>query len=723
LLALLSKESALLAPLFLVILDLGRWKKPGHWSRYLSMLLPVLIYLWLRSFANLEGSAWPTDAAQDKVLEKLNLIAGMYARLLVWPWPLSPARSVDYLPAPGTLIPAVLVLGALGVLAFRKSQTPWLVLTGFVWALLALAPSMAATLDKGLLGERYLYLPMTGLGLALAASLQHLPRLPLALLGGLAIVLIQVRLPQWQNGRTVWMAAHESSPTPYTAGGLAWYLHRDGTRMGQDGTLAEADLQASLPLLEQALIGTTEWSDAGWPAYRKACPLVIKAHLEAEDWQGAARLGKLIWEDQLCPQMGTSLLRQYGEGLLSIGEWSSSLDLLLAAEAIDMVRAISIDEAAAGRPVFIIHSSGRAGNSSAYAWENALRNTGVSRVERLDLGAGFDKDRAVLQAIEQEDPGLILLGTLPMHTRDLVRAAHQAGLAQGRSWLSLPGRVQPRDHARIENYETMAQIAAALMGLGESDAVDALVRASEDPEALRVEMVDLLKRSQSDLQCGAELLVRLESEESSAVITHIYELLQSGECSFRGPVLEIAARAQARDGNWQGALMSSMGSALMRSMDALPGGLESVRDQRAVLIHRPDSLVPLWTTLWKATQQEQGLIGLGQLAWQDENLEAQISALRAASPDLIVLALLPQDAAQLRVLIQSALPGRRIIEIPAVSAPGQRHRPMDEPALVTLGAWMRAKGLEKDSVQLAAQTQAPVAFLHAMEGLLLESQR
>ena len=215
---LLSKESAVLAPLMLLALDLGRglwWDKREDrvargfaWQRYLALVAGVLVYLPLRRMADLDSAIAPTSASLSLVGSKVGQIIGVYGKLLVWPWPLTPARHIHYLPpAHETLFGAAVALGLLGF-AVWKAPRRALAIAGVGWALVTWAPSVAATIDKGLLGERYLYFPMAGLGLTLAAALPATVRSwHVALAAVPAVLLIQLRLP---TGKT----AAPSGSTP-----------------------------------------------------------------------------------------------------------------------------------------------------------------------------------------------------------------------------------------------------------------------------------------------------------------------------------------------------------------------------------------------------------------------------------------------------------------------------------------------------------------------------
>lgn len=298
--ALLSKESAVLAPGLLLALDLARWRRPGPWGRYLPLMAALALYGGLRAWAGVQGSLDAAGTGLALVGSRLPQIAATYAGMVVWPWPLSPARHLHYLPELARTLPALLALLALIGLALWRGERRALVLAGLTWAALTWAPTLAATVDKGLLGERYLYFPLAGLALAAAAALPRAPW-PAALALALPCVLaLQLRLPQWKDSRTVWEAAHEADPTPFTMAGLGWYRRRDG------------ELEAALPLLVGALEGS--------PPYRDACELVVLAHLEAKQPVEAARVGLWAIDERGCPLSG-EIVNHTALALATVGRW------------------------------------------------------------------------------------------------------------------------------------------------------------------------------------------------------------------------------------------------------------------------------------------------------------------------------------------------------------------------------------------------------------------
>jgi len=301
--ALLSKESAVLAPLMLLALDIARWHKPGPWRRYIPLGGALGMYAGMRSWAGINHGIVPADGNLSLVMEHAPEMLSLYGQLLVWPWPLTPARHIYYLPSVGqTLLGALITLGIVGTL-LKKGAHRGLVLGGLTWTILTFAPSLAATLDKGLLGERYLYLPIAGLGLALAAAIRTIPKWPIVFLSASAVLVLQIRLPDWQDSRAVWARAHQDAPSPYTAAGLAWYLHRD------------KDTEEAIALFTMALEGN--------PPYRDVCDLIVSAHLEIKEAKKAAEIGAWAIDERGCPTQGL-IVNHTAVALAGIGQWDAA---------------------------------------------------------------------------------------------------------------------------------------------------------------------------------------------------------------------------------------------------------------------------------------------------------------------------------------------------------------------------------------------------------------
>ncbi len=311
---LLSKESALLAPAMLLVLDLGRghlpWERPDRpalwrgWPRYVALGAAVAVTLGLRAAVGVNAGITPGAGSWQLVADALDRVVGVYAGLLVWPWPLTPARHLLYLAPLSDHLLEVVLVGGLAIAALARGHRRGLVVAGLAFALLAWLPSLAATLDKGLLGERYLYMPLAGVGMAIAAAL---PRVPLWLPAGLAapaVLALQLRLPDWHDSETVWRRAHDVAPTPFTAAGYGWYVHRDG------------DYAAASDLLVDAVMGD--------PPYRDACDLVLMSLLEAHQEARAVDVGRRIVDEGRC-RPDSLVTHHLAIALAGEGHWDEAI--------------------------------------------------------------------------------------------------------------------------------------------------------------------------------------------------------------------------------------------------------------------------------------------------------------------------------------------------------------------------------------------------------------
>ena len=307
---LLSKESAILAPLMLLCLDAVRFGRPRGWARYAALVVGAAAFLGMRQWAGIGSHAVPSAESWDTLFERLHTVLGIYGSLLVWPWPLTPARHILWLPEVQWpfWVGGTCFLGLLGY-GFWRAKDRKLMLAGLAWAVLSFAPTLAATVDKGLMGERYLYFPMAGLALALVGVVGKELKVwkALALLLVPSLVAIELRLPDWRDSRTLWTAAHDAEPTAFTAGGLAWYVYDDG------------DYEEAKPLFIHAIEND--------PPYRDACTHLLMVHLALDDPQGAVDMGSWGMRERGCPPIPETL-GNYGLALASVGRWTEAVPVV-----------------------------------------------------------------------------------------------------------------------------------------------------------------------------------------------------------------------------------------------------------------------------------------------------------------------------------------------------------------------------------------------------------
>ncbi|MCB9742007.1 MAG: hypothetical protein H6740_05370 [Alphaproteobacteria bacterium] len=118
---------------------------------------------------------------------------------------------------------------------------------GLLFAALAFAPSLGAIALRGQLGERYLYLPMGGIALALGAACPDLGAPGRPGPAGIAWLLtLQARLPEWASDLSLQSAALRDHPSPYTRVALAHILHGEG-RLPEAAALFQAALEDERP--------------------------------------------------------------------------------------------------------------------------------------------------------------------------------------------------------------------------------------------------------------------------------------------------------------------------------------------------------------------------------------------------------------------------------------------------------------------------------------------
>jgi protein O-mannosyl-transferase len=227
--ATLSKESGVLAPVLLGLLDLARWRRPGGLARYGAMGLALAVWFALRQGAGVHVSNLPDPGGVALLFANLHRVVASYGLLVLAPWPLSTGRTLELLHDP----PVRVALGLCGVVLLAIWQV-WrgraLGAAGLIFSLVAVAPPLVAIAGKGQLGERYLYLALAGLALGVAASLPARSRwlwLALPVAAGWTGVLHQ-RLPQWQNALDLWASAAENTPSGYAFTGYAHELNRAG---------------------------------------------------------------------------------------------------------------------------------------------------------------------------------------------------------------------------------------------------------------------------------------------------------------------------------------------------------------------------------------------------------------------------------------------------------------------------------------------------------------
>ncbi|MEO5509972.1 MAG: hypothetical protein ABIS27_05025, partial [Longimicrobiales bacterium] len=248
LLALLAKESAVVLPGLLVLLDLMQRRVPLNWRgvrEYIGamavpifLLVSVLIcYLSVRYDA-LGGTLTGTETGPSfphlKEHRLLNAFRAFpeYLRLLFFPADL----TTDYVPATVFAVTSLTLMCAVGLalligLTILMCTTPWLPLIGAApaWFLISLSPVSNIFFPIGVLvAERTLYLPSVALSILIAFTAAHMnatvtPRARRNVGLAFAAVLLAcgvrtwIRNPDWKNTSAVQTAVFRDHPESYHA--------------------------------------------------------------------------------------------------------------------------------------------------------------------------------------------------------------------------------------------------------------------------------------------------------------------------------------------------------------------------------------------------------------------------------------------------------------------------------------------------------------------------
>jgi len=221
--ALLTKESALLAPLLLATVALARTGRPGSLRGHAAVLAAVVVYLGLRVQA---GVPPPVRADLAHLQAAVPQSLAFYARDLLWPVDLAPGLHLAWPPAVPWPMLGLLAVAAGALLALGQRRA----LGGLVFAALTLAPALPAVAHQGLVADRYLYLPLAGIALAVGAAFRAPgPALLVCLtmgLGGAVGTGLQTRI--WHDEDSLWTASLARHPSPWIYGVIARELDLSG---------------------------------------------------------------------------------------------------------------------------------------------------------------------------------------------------------------------------------------------------------------------------------------------------------------------------------------------------------------------------------------------------------------------------------------------------------------------------------------------------------------
>lgn len=282
-LALFSKETAALFPLSLAACEIlfggegrgGLFHDPraqGLWSRiarpapfFLALIPPLIAYAWIRFqlFGEYARAPYIGGTFLANLLTSLKA-AVLYARLLLWPHPL----SINYRVAaagswtePRVLAGAALLLGLAAALwALRGNRKALFWLFGLLWPMAAVLNFVPFFDEVSLVNDRHLYFSLSAFAVLSAWGLSRLSVSGLffsraAAAAGILLLaagsgLIRLRVQDWRDEVSLHRQAVRVSPDSYRAyNDLGWAYHARG-----DFAQAEESYQKALAIFPAIVV-------------------------------------------------------------------------------------------------------------------------------------------------------------------------------------------------------------------------------------------------------------------------------------------------------------------------------------------------------------------------------------------------------------------------------------------------------------------------------------
>lgn len=363
---LLSKAILIVLPPLLLVLDYWPLKRAqGLWGRKawrewtplllektpLIVLAAVFMAINLRTHVSGTGRELALPAATRLGLIAPNVMA--YLRILAVPVRLNviyPDSNVVVWPV--TLGAAVLLLAVTLAGLGQRKKRPWL-LAGWLWFLVGLLPILRGVrLGLAQYADRFTYLPLIGLGIALAWTAAEWARGPwrkrmVGLLGavvlGLCLIRTQGQLRWWRDSLTLLSRAVRLAPTSAAVHlGLANALF-------EKGRIREAEIHY------RETVQLYPWEDLHWGNWGAALALL-----------GRAQEARAVLESRMQDsRAGVPLLHgAYGMASLHLGEWRDAIWHLK--------RALDLEPANSGYRVELIRALFESGENAEALGQAAL---------------------------------------------------------------------------------------------------------------------------------------------------------------------------------------------------------------------------------------------------------------------------------------------------------------------------------------------------------------
>jgi hypothetical protein len=230
--AVLSKESALLLPLLVAVLDWCRPRADRAPGGMAAVMLGIGLAIGLRLLAGVGGATLPPMEGWALVGVHAVDWVGTLGASVIWPAPVTSARDLHW----ADLVPAGRVAigwGGLGLMLIvgllHRGRSRRLAMGGLLWVCASMALIVVPMADKGGFGDRFWYLPLVGVALFVAAVIPRRVAPWWSMLVAVsAVVVLSVRLQDWRDDAQMWAAAARDVPIPVNHVGLAHAMSMDG---------------------------------------------------------------------------------------------------------------------------------------------------------------------------------------------------------------------------------------------------------------------------------------------------------------------------------------------------------------------------------------------------------------------------------------------------------------------------------------------------------------
>ena len=324
--ALCSKESSVVGLLFLPLLDWGRGTKRESWSVYLAFLFSLIVWAVMRWSADIAVQDLEFGTGFEWVTGEFDQILSNYVRLFFWPFDLSVGRSVEYLRDPGWMVVSGLLLGGCftGFLLICGRR---IAAAGLAIFVLSFAPAVLAIAANAQLGERYLYLPMFGLVLAIGAVVERFSRQKVLFFFVVVVGFwgVQRRIPDWHSDVSMWEAAVKTDPSPYTWGSLGHAYNRRAEIEASTGEAGSMEVSGENSDVAQAMAYFEKSFSDSLP-YLDNCLVLVRTPMKKWKFKRALRNAR-VGRDAGCeehPQHGGQFAGIYGSLLALNGYWGEA---------------------------------------------------------------------------------------------------------------------------------------------------------------------------------------------------------------------------------------------------------------------------------------------------------------------------------------------------------------------------------------------------------------